>query len=90
VVDGGIESAAELDRLIAQYHGALSEFMTRDPDPAIAFFSHRDDVTLGTPARVTWGNTGIFMRSAATSTHALHPLQQSPRPACDPVRVQQR
>jgi ketosteroid isomerase-like protein len=39
----------DLDQLIERYHSALSEFMTGNPEPAVAFFSHRDDVTLANP-----------------------------------------
>jgi ketosteroid isomerase-like protein len=39
----------DLDQLIERYHNALSEFMTGNPRPALAFFSRRDDVTLANP-----------------------------------------
>ena len=39
----------DLDQLIERYHSALSEFMTGNPQPAVAFFSRRDDVTLANP-----------------------------------------
>jgi hypothetical protein len=39
----------DLDQLIERYHGALSEFMTGNPQPAVAFFSRRDDITLANP-----------------------------------------
>ena len=39
----------DLDRLIERYHVALSDFMTGNPQPALAFFSRRDDVTLANP-----------------------------------------
>src|SRR5690349_9712232 len=39
----------DLNQLIEQYHRALSEFMTGDPQPAVAFFSRRDDITLANP-----------------------------------------
>lgn len=43
------ESAADLDQLIERYHRALGEFMTGNPEPAVGFFSPRDDVTLANP-----------------------------------------
>jgi ketosteroid isomerase-like protein len=39
----------DLDQLIERYHSALSEFMTGNPRPAVAFFSRRDDITLANP-----------------------------------------
>ena len=39
----------DLDQLIERYHRALSEFMTGDSEPALAFFSRRDDITLANP-----------------------------------------
>ena len=39
----------DLDQLIERYHRALSEFMTGNPQPAVAFFSRRDDITLANP-----------------------------------------
>ena len=39
----------DLDQLIERYHSALSDFMTGNPQPAVAFFSRRDDVTLANP-----------------------------------------
>jgi ketosteroid isomerase-like protein len=39
----------DLNQLIERYHGALSEFMTGNPQPAVAFFSRRDDITLANP-----------------------------------------
>ena len=39
----------DLDELIERYHSALSEFMTGNPQPAVAFFSRRDDITLANP-----------------------------------------
>lgn len=39
----------DLDQLIERYHSALSEFMTGNPQPAIAFFSRRHDITLANP-----------------------------------------
>ena len=39
----------DLDQLIERYHSALSEFMTGNPQPAVAFFSQRDDITLANP-----------------------------------------
>ena len=35
--------------VIERYHSALSEFMTGKAEPAVAFFSQRDDVTLANP-----------------------------------------
>ena len=40
---------ADLDQLIERYHRALGEFMTGNPQPAVAFFSERDDITLANP-----------------------------------------
>ena len=40
---------ADLDQLIERYHRALGEFMTGNPQPAIACFSPRDDITLANP-----------------------------------------
>ena len=39
----------DLDQLIERYHSALNEFMTGNPQPAVAFFSRRDDITLANP-----------------------------------------
>ena len=39
----------DLDQLIERYHSALSEFMTGKAQPAVAFFSARDDITLANP-----------------------------------------
>ena len=39
----------DLDQLIERYHSALSEFMTGNAKPAVAFFSRRDDITLANP-----------------------------------------
>jgi ketosteroid isomerase-like protein len=39
----------DLDQLIERYHSALNEFMTGNPQPAVAFFSQRDDITLANP-----------------------------------------
>ena len=39
----------DLNQLIERYHGALSQFMTGNPQPAVAFFSRRDDITLANP-----------------------------------------
>ena len=39
----------DLDQLIERYHSALGEFMTGNPQPAIAFFSRSDDITLANP-----------------------------------------
>ena len=39
----------DLDQFIERYHRALSEFMTGNPQPAVAFFSGRDDITLANP-----------------------------------------
>lgn len=39
----------DLDQLIERYHSALSEFMTGNAQPAVAFFSRRDDITLANP-----------------------------------------
>ena len=39
----------DLDQLLERYHRALSEFMTGNPQPAVAFFSSRDDITLANP-----------------------------------------
>ena len=39
----------DLDELIERYHSALGEFMTGNPQPAVAFFSRRDDITLANP-----------------------------------------
>jgi ketosteroid isomerase-like protein len=39
----------DLNQLIERYHDALSEFMTGNPQPAVALFSRRDDITLANP-----------------------------------------
>jgi len=39
----------DLDQLVERYHNALSEFMTGNPQPALACFSRRDDITLANP-----------------------------------------
>lgn len=39
----------DLDQLIERYHSALSAFVTGNPQPAVAFFSRRDDVRLANP-----------------------------------------
>ena len=39
----------DFNQLIERYHGALSAFMTGNPQPAVAFFSRRDDTTLANP-----------------------------------------
>lgn len=39
----------DLDQLVERYHSALSEFMTGNPQPAVALFSQRDDITLANP-----------------------------------------
>jgi ketosteroid isomerase-like protein len=39
----------DLNQLIERYHSALSEFMTGNSQPAAAFFSRRDDITLANP-----------------------------------------
>jgi ketosteroid isomerase-like protein len=39
----------DLEQIIERYHNALSEFMTGNPRPAVAFFSGRDDITLANP-----------------------------------------
>lgn len=39
----------DFDELIERYHRALSEFMTGNSEPAVAFFSGRDDITLANP-----------------------------------------
>lgn len=39
----------DLDQFIERYHGALSEFMTGKFQPAVAFYSGRDDITLANP-----------------------------------------
>lgn len=41
--------SADLDQLIERYHRALGEFMTGNSEPAMAFYSQRDDITLGNP-----------------------------------------
>lgn len=38
-----------LDEVIAGYREALRAFITGDPEPALGFFSDRDDVTLANP-----------------------------------------
>src|SRR5262245_18832762 len=48
-VDGPSTMTEDLDQLIERYHSALSEFMTGNPQPAVAFFSRRDDITLANP-----------------------------------------
>jgi ketosteroid isomerase-like protein len=50
VVDGGgLENGADFDQLIERYHAALGVFMTGNSQPAVAFFSPRDDITLANP-----------------------------------------
>jgi ketosteroid isomerase-like protein len=39
----------DLDQLIERYHRALSEFMTGNPQLAVACFARRDDITLANP-----------------------------------------
>lgn len=39
----------DFDELIDRYHRALSDFMTGQSEPAVAFFSRRDDITLANP-----------------------------------------
>ena len=39
----------DLDHFIERYHSALSEFMTGNPQPAVALFSRRHDITLANP-----------------------------------------
>jgi len=39
----------EVDRLIAQYHQALDEFVRGNPEPVKNLFSHRDDVIFANP-----------------------------------------
>ena len=39
----------EVDRLIAQYHQALHEFVRGNPEPVKNLFSHRDDVIFANP-----------------------------------------
>ena len=39
----------DLTHVIERYHDALSEFMTGHAQPAVDFFSRRDDITLANP-----------------------------------------
>lgn len=39
----------QLDAVIERYHRALGQFMTGNPEPALGFFSRRDDITLANP-----------------------------------------
>lgn len=50
MVDGaGVENGADFDQLIERYHAALDVFMTGNSQPAVTFFSRRDDITLANP-----------------------------------------
>jgi hypothetical protein len=41
----------DVDELIEQFHLAQGEFVKRNPEPGKKLFSHREDVTLSSPAR---------------------------------------
>ena len=52
----------DLDQLIERYHGALSEFMTGNAQPAVSFFSRREDITLANPfGRVARGPNQVTL-----------------------------
>lgn len=40
---------SDFDQVVVRYHRALADFFRGNPDPAIAFFSHEEDVSLGNP-----------------------------------------
>lgn len=42
-------AALDFDQTVEQYHRALDVFMRGNAEPALAMFSHREDVTLGNP-----------------------------------------
>lgn len=44
-----LENTADFDQLVERYHAALGEFMTGNPQPALALFSQGDDMTLANP-----------------------------------------
>jgi ketosteroid isomerase-like protein len=59
-----MSTAADLDRVIEQYHRALGQFMKGDYEPARRLFSEREDITLGNPF-------GPFARGAAKVVEAM-------------------
>src|SRR5206468_12932341 len=58
----------ELSQVVEQSHEALRRFVTGDPEPLIALYSRRDDVTIanpfGPPVR-GWAQAAVTMRRAA-------------------------
>jgi ketosteroid isomerase-like protein len=61
---------ADLDQLIEEYHRALGEFMTGNSEPAVAFYSRRDDITLANPfGAVARGPNQVKAAAARAATH---------------------
>ena len=60
---------SDFDQLLERYHLALAEFFKGNPEPAITFFSHREDVSLGNPFGPFvrgWKQVSETARQAAT------------------------
>jgi ketosteroid isomerase-like protein len=68
----------DLAHAIEQFHRALDAFVTGDPEPAKAMFSHRDDVSLanpfGPPVR-GWDQVENTMEHAAAQLREGEPMR---------------